>query len=221
MLCYGSPEPWVPASSAKVSLWLEPLLHLVDQITSCVFLRTTEQDSPPTASLISKQAVSYQTRGGTYCHVVSTPKTQSLADSGMTTHISWQNPTVSTIPSHAQTTTSILTMVTSHHNGWKTKILNNNTSETHHHKDGKTCTTLTTAWLSIMNQVWTQIPKVWGLGNNINVCRLVCILEKEMVTCLALPLAIAQSLGSRAPEDSQSRWRLTTTIENKQVQSNK
>jgi hypothetical protein len=27
------------------------------------------------------------------------------------------------------------------------------TSQTQHHKDGKTCTTLKTAWLSITNQV--------------------------------------------------------------------
>jgi hypothetical protein len=39
-----------------------------------------------------------------------------------------------------------------------------------------------------------------------------------MVTCLALPLAAAQSLGSQVLEDSQSRWRLTIAIENKQLQ---
>jgi hypothetical protein len=47
----------------------------------------------------------------------------------------------------------ILTTITSHHDGWKTKTLNNNTSQTQHYKDGKTCTTLMTAWLSITNQV--------------------------------------------------------------------
>jgi hypothetical protein len=61
--------------------------------------------------------------------------------------------TISTIPTIAQTTTSILTTVTSHHDGWKIKSLNNNTSQTQHHKDGKTCTTLMTAWLRITNQV--------------------------------------------------------------------
>jgi hypothetical protein len=35
------------------------------------------------------------------------------------------------------------------------------------------------------------------------------------VTCLALPLAAAQSLGSRVLEDSQSRWCLTIVTENK------
>jgi hypothetical protein len=147
MLCYGSPVTQVPACSAKVSSWLKPLLHLVDQNTSCTFPHTSEQDSQPTASLISKQAIPYRTRGGTYCPKVSTPKTQSLADLSMPTHYTWWNPTVSTIPILAQT------------DGWKTKTLNNNTSRTQHHKDGKTCMTLMTIWLSITNQVWTQILK--------------------------------------------------------------
>jgi hypothetical protein len=39
-----------------------------------------------------------------------------------------------------------------------------------------------------------------------------------MVTCLALPLATAQSLKSQVLEDSQSRWCLTIAIRNKQLQ---
>ncbi len=104
-----------------------------------------------TASLISKQAVPFRTCGSTYCPGVSTPKTRSLADSSITNHITEWNPTVSTIPTHAQTIVLILTTVISHHDGWKTKSLNNNTSQTQHHKDGKTCMTLMTAWLSITN----------------------------------------------------------------------
>jgi hypothetical protein len=157
MLCYGSPVTKVLASSVKVSSWLEPLSHLVDQITSCVFAHTTEQDSLPIASLIRRQVDPYQTRGGTCCFGVSTPKTWSFVDLSMTNHITWWNPTVSTIPTYAQTTTSILTTITSHLDGWKTKTINNNTSQTQHHKDRKTCTTLMTAWLSITNQVWSQI----------------------------------------------------------------
>jgi hypothetical protein len=181
MLCYGFPWPQVPASSSKVSSWLDPLLNLVNQITSCVFPHTADQDSLPIASLIIRQAVLYGTHGGTYCPLLSTPKTQSLADSSMTNHITWCNPTVSTISTHAQTTLSILTTVASHHNGWKTKTLNNNTSQTQHHKDAKTCMTLMTAWLSITNQVWTHIPKVWCLDNSVKACRLVCILERESI----------------------------------------
>jgi hypothetical protein len=87
MLRYGFPWPWVPACSAKVSSYLEPLLHLVDQIMFCVFPHTTEQDSQPTISMFGKQAIPYRTRGGTYCHGVSTPKIRSLDDSSMTIHI--------------------------------------------------------------------------------------------------------------------------------------
>jgi hypothetical protein len=87
MLCYGFLVTQVPDCSAKVSSLLEPLLHLVDQIMFCAFPHTTEQDSQPITSLISKQVVPYRTR----------------------------NPTVSTISTHAQNTTSNLTTVTSHH----------------------------------------------------------------------------------------------------------
>jgi hypothetical protein len=41
------------------------------------------------------------------------------------------------------------------------------------------------------------------------------------VTCLALLLAAAQSLGSQVLEDSESRWRLTIAIRNKKLQTNK
>jgi hypothetical protein len=85
---------------------------------------TTEHNTQPIAYLISKQAVSYRTRGGTCCPGVSTPMTQSLADLSMTNHITWWIPTVSTIPNLAQTTASNLTMVTSHHDRWKTNTLN-------------------------------------------------------------------------------------------------
>jgi hypothetical protein len=48
--------------------------------------RSSEQDTLYTTSLISKQAVPYRTRGGTCCHVVSTPNIRSLADLSMTNH---------------------------------------------------------------------------------------------------------------------------------------
>jgi hypothetical protein len=41
------------------------------------------------------------------------------------------------------------------------------------------------------------------------------------VTCLALLLATAQSLGSQALEDSQSRQRLMIATRNKKLQINK
>jgi hypothetical protein len=124
MLCYSFLGLRVPICSAKVSTWLEPILHLVDQIMFCIFPYTTEQDSQSTASLISKQAVPYRTHGGTCFPRVSTRKTWSLADLSMTNHNTWQNPTISTISTHAQITASNLTTVTSHHDGWKTNTLN-------------------------------------------------------------------------------------------------
>jgi hypothetical protein len=145
MLCYGFPWPRIPACSAKVSSWLKPLLHLMYQITSCVLPHTAEQESQPTTSLISKQAIPYRTNGGTCCPGVSTPKTQTLADSSMTNHITWRNPTVSIIPSHAQTMASFLTTVNSHLDIWKTNTLNINTSQTQHHKDGRL------VWLSSLH----------------------------------------------------------------------
>jgi hypothetical protein len=135
MIWYGFPWPQVPTCSAKVSSSLEPLLHLVDQIMFCVSPHTTEEDSQPTTALIRKQTIPYRTCGGTYCPGVSTPKTWSLADLSMTNHISWQILTVSTIPNYAQTTASNLTTVKSHLDGRKTNTLNNNTSQTQHHKD--------------------------------------------------------------------------------------
>jgi hypothetical protein len=48
--------------------------------------------------------------------------------------------TISTIPSIAQTTAVILTTINSNLDGWRTKSLNNNTSQTQHHENGKTST---------------------------------------------------------------------------------
>jgi hypothetical protein len=45
------------------------------------------QDKLTRAFLISQQAIPYQTRGGTCCPGVSTPKIRSLANSSMTSHI--------------------------------------------------------------------------------------------------------------------------------------
>jgi hypothetical protein len=99
------------------------------------------------------QVIPYRTRGGTCYTGVSTPMIRSLADSSMTIHITRRIPTVSTIPTHPQTIASILTTVTSHHDEWKTNTLNTKASQTQHHKNEKTCTTLMTAWLSTTNQI--------------------------------------------------------------------
>jgi hypothetical protein len=71
-----------------------------------IFSHTTKQDSQPTTYLISKQVVLYRTWGGTCYDGVSTPKTWSLADLGMTNHNTKQIPTISTILTNAKTIAS-------------------------------------------------------------------------------------------------------------------
>jgi hypothetical protein len=56
------------------------------RVTMPIF-HSSEQGTLPTASLISGQAVPYQTRGSTCCPGVSTPMTQSLADLSMINQI--------------------------------------------------------------------------------------------------------------------------------------
>jgi hypothetical protein len=126
---------------------------------------STEHDTQPIAYLISKQAVPYRTHGGTSCPGVSTPKIRSLAYSSMTNHITWRIPTASTIPNLAQTTASNLTTVTWHHDRSKANTLN--TSQTKHHKDGKTYMTLKTAGLSITTNHKNLILKFESLGNQL------------------------------------------------------
>jgi hypothetical protein len=87
--------------------------------------------------------------------------------------------TISTIPTFAQTTTSILTQSTHISTDGRPQHSHKETSQTQHHKGWKTSMTLMTAWLSNTNQVWTQILKVWGLGNNIKACIPICELERE------------------------------------------
>jgi hypothetical protein len=119
---------------------------------------STEHDTQPIVFLISKQAVPYRIRGGICCPRVSTPMIWSLADSSMINHITWQNPTVSTIP----------TLLKPHHRSspWSNHIstdgrpsLTKTQAKLNITKDGKTCITFMTAWLSITNQVWIQILK--------------------------------------------------------------
>jgi hypothetical protein len=59
---------------------------------------SSKQGTLPIVPQISRQAIQYRTRGCTLCPGMSTPKTQSLSDWSMTNHITWRNPTVTTIP---------------------------------------------------------------------------------------------------------------------------
>jgi hypothetical protein len=73
---HGTMTPHAPCEPRWVTT---PISHSFEQVTL------------PTTSLISKQVVPYQTRGGTYCPRVSTPKTQSLADLSTTNHKLWRS----------------------------------------------------------------------------------------------------------------------------------
>jgi hypothetical protein len=118
----GPWQAWM--SNYANSSTMTPLAPYESRWVITPICHSSEQGTLPTASLISKQVVPYQTCGDTSCPVVSTPMTRSLADSSMINHITWRIPTVSTIPNLAQTTASNLTTVTSHHDRWKTSTLN-------------------------------------------------------------------------------------------------
>jgi hypothetical protein len=108
MLCYDFPHTVAPLvvlrfpihSDPFCTMWFRQFTQNVTQTghTDRSHPHSTEHDIQPIAYLISKQAVPYRTHGVTYCLRGSTPKIRSLADSSMTSHITWQNPTVSTIP---------------------------------------------------------------------------------------------------------------------------
>jgi hypothetical protein len=160
------PEQTVPVCSVKVShtnvpsctMWFRQFTTFVTKTDHKVWCHphSTEHDTQSIAYLISKQAVPYHTCGGTCCPGVSTIKIQSLANSSMTNHITWRNPTISTIstllkPQHRSSPQSNHNSMDGRPSLTKTQAKLNIT------KDRKTCTALMTAWLSITNQLWTQI----------------------------------------------------------------
>jgi hypothetical protein len=160
MSCFATvSRQTVPACSAKVSHTKQRLLHHVVQVVykecykdwsqSMVPSHSTEHDTQPTEYLFSKQVAPYWTCGGTCCPRVPIPKISYLADLSMTNHITWWNPTVSTIP----------TLLKPQHRSSPQSNHISTDGRPSLTKDGKTCTTLMTACLSITNQVWTQILK--------------------------------------------------------------
>jgi hypothetical protein len=101
---------------------------------------SSEQGTLPIASLISEQDIPYRTRGGTCCPGVSTPQTRSLADSSMTNHKLWRSqpsPPFQTLlkPQHRISRRSPHITIDG-----RPTLSTLNTSQTQHHKDGKTCT---------------------------------------------------------------------------------
>jgi hypothetical protein len=90
-------------------------------------------------SLISKQVISYWTCGGTCWPGGSTPKNRSLADSSRTNHKPWRSqpfPPFQTLfkPQHRTSPWSSHIMTDG-----RSILSTLNTSQTQHHKDGKTC----------------------------------------------------------------------------------
>jgi hypothetical protein len=104
---------------AKVSPQ-RPLLHHAVYRYIHTLHRTTEQDTLPKAILIIRQAVPYQTHGGTVCPGWSTPKNMSLADSSKNHP---QTTKVATFPAMSRPCSNpdIYSLrVHSHRTGWKT-----------------------------------------------------------------------------------------------------
>jgi hypothetical protein len=85
--------PHAPFTIAKVSpSWVQQntlMAPLAPCGLVCIAIPVPcfRQDILTRPFLISQQAVPYRTRGDTCCPEVSTPKTRSLADSSMTSHI--------------------------------------------------------------------------------------------------------------------------------------
>jgi hypothetical protein len=101
------PEQTVPTCSVKVShtnvpsctMWFRRFTKFVTKYDHKVWWHphSTEHDTQPIVFLISKQGIPYWTHGGICFPGGSTPNICSLEDSSMANHITWRNPTVSTI----------------------------------------------------------------------------------------------------------------------------
>jgi hypothetical protein len=172
MLCYRFPHKVAPLavltfpaqSCPFCTKWFSQFTKNVTKTghTDRSHLHSTEHDTLPVAYLISKQVVPYRTRGGTCCPGGSTPKIRSLADSSMTSHITWRNPNRLHHSNLAQTTASILTKSIHISTDGRPSLIKAQ-AKPNITKDEKDCTTPMTAWLSITTQ-YNPDPKVWGLG---------------------------------------------------------
>jgi hypothetical protein len=100
----------------------------------------TKSDTLHKAFLISKQAIPYQTLGGTYCPGGLTPKNRCIADSSKTNHKPWRSQPSPPYDNLAQTTSSMYDQnttiilqdervwVNSHLAGWKTRAMHSSLS---------------------------------------------------------------------------------------------
>jgi hypothetical protein len=117
MLCYG----FAPQALLAVLRFPphRPLLHHVGWMNHHANSHSSEQDTQHIVFPISRQAIPYRIRDGTYCPRLSTPKILSRFGQPHVMMVL----TISTIPTFDQTTTSILTRYRSHLDGWKTTSL--------------------------------------------------------------------------------------------------
>jgi hypothetical protein len=146
MFCYGFSHKVAPLAVLRFptqnglicTMWFRQFTKNVVKTShkDMSYPHSTEHDTQTIAYLISKQVVPYRTRGGTCCPGGSAPEIRFLADSSMTSHVTWWNPNRLHHSNLAQTTASILTMVNSHLDGWET-ISHKDTSQTQHHKGWK------------------------------------------------------------------------------------
>jgi hypothetical protein len=119
MSCFATVSPTVPSYSAKVSP-IDPSCTMWAWAKSQAISHWSEQDTEPIVLLISKQAASYRTHGGTYCSGVSTPKIHSLADSSTTCHDSINHLHHS---NHCSNHSIDPHTINSHLDGWETTSL--------------------------------------------------------------------------------------------------
>jgi hypothetical protein len=128
---------------------------------------SSEQGTLPTTSLISRQDVPYQTRGGTCYLGVYTPKTRYLADSSITNHKLWRSqpspPFQTLLKPHHRTSPRSPHITTD----GRPTLSTLNTSQTQYDKDGNTCTALKTARLSNTTNHKNAILKYEGLDNQL------------------------------------------------------
>jgi hypothetical protein len=119
------------------------LLHHVVQVvhTKCHTDRShthsTEHDTQPIAYLISKQVIPYRAHGCTCCPGVSTPMTQSLANSSMTNHKPWRSQPSPPFQSLLEPQYRISPRSPYIMTGGRPILSTHNTSQTQHHKYGK------------------------------------------------------------------------------------
>jgi hypothetical protein len=155
MSCFATDSPAKdPACSAKDSpakvpsctMWERRFTKYVTKYD--VILHSIEQDTLPIVFLISKQVISYRTRGGTGCPGVSTPKIWSLANLITTCHDGINHLHHCNYCSNHSIDPHT---VNSHLDEWKTTTLLQRHRSTQHHKGWKTYTTLMNAWLSRTN----------------------------------------------------------------------